>query len=75
MLIQEIGYPFNGEVATTWYDKWTYLFTKVNLVIGLTFLSIFIYAIWSTFKKKESGLIISLSSIVFLLAIMFVSMD
>jgi len=67
------GYPFGGEGLVPWYYKTAEIYAGVNLFFGLLFLITLIFALWTTFKKKKNGLLISFLVTILILAIQFIN--
>ena len=51
------GYPFGGEGPTPYYYKTAELYSIVNLIWGLIFLTTFLLAIWITIKGQRKKII------------------
>ena len=59
ILEQTDGYPFGGEGPTPYYYNTAKLYSTVNLIWGLLFLSVFIFAVWTTVKgQRKKGLLV-----------------
>ena len=51
------GYPFGGEGPTPYYYKTARLYSTVNLIWGLIFLTTLLLAIWTIIKEQRKNAI------------------
>lgn len=65
-------YPFGGEGSTPYYYKTPELYSTVNLIWGLVFLSILFFTIWTIINRKKKLTTIAFGSIIILLLGLFV---
>ena len=54
-------YPFGGEGPTPYYYKSAELYSKVNLIWGLVFLTIWIFSTWTVLSGRKKLTLISLA--------------
>ncbi len=50
------GYPFGGEGPTPYYYKTAGLYSTVNLIWGLVFLTTLLLTIWTTIKGQRKNI-------------------
>ena len=55
ILNQTDGYPFGGEGSTPYYYKSSRLYSIVNLIWGLLFLTTLLYATWRIIKGNRKN--------------------
>lgn len=65
-------YPFSGEGPTPYYYKTADLYSKVNLIWGIVFLTVLLFAIWTVINRQEKLTIISFGSTIILLFGLFI---
>lgn len=65
-------YPFGGEGPTPYYYKTAELYSFVNLIWGLVFLTVFLFTIWTLVMGKSKLTLISFGSTLFLLLGFFI---
>jgi len=61
------GYPFGGEGPTPYFYKTAALYSKVNLIWGLIFLTTLLFAIRTTIKGQQKNVFWFLGLIILLI--------
>ena len=65
-------YPFGGEGPTPYYYKTAELYSTVNLIWGIVFLTVLLFTTWTVIKGKKKLTIISFGSTIILLLVLFI---
>jgi hypothetical protein len=66
-------YPFGGEGPTPYYYQTAELYSRVNLIWGLVFLSVLLFTTWTVLKDKRNLTLISLGTTLLLLVGLFIN--
>ena len=64
-------YPFGGEGPTPYYYKTAEMYSKVNLIWGILFLSVLLFTSWTIIKGQKKWTAISFGSTIILLLGLF----
>jgi len=66
-------YPFGGEGPTPYYYKTAEMYSTVNLIWGIVFLSILLFTSWTIIKGQKKLTAISFGSTIILLLGLFIN--
>lgn len=65
-------YPFGGEGPTPYYYKTAEMYSTVNLIWGIVFLSVLLFTSWTIIKGQKKWTAISFGSTIILLLGLFI---
>lgn len=65
-------YPFGGEGPTPYYYKTAEMYSTVNLIWGILFLSVLLFTSWTIIKGQKKWTAISFGSTIILLLGLFI---
>lgn len=66
-------YPFGGEGPTPYYYKTAELYSTVNLVWSIIFLTVLVYTTWTIVKGQKRLTLMAFGSTLFLLLALFIN--
>lgn len=65
-------YPFGVDGPTPYYYKTAEMYSTVNLIWGIVFLSVLLFTSWTKIKGQKKWTVVSFGSIIILLLGLFI---